>query len=853
MKKIIALILALSLFGTSALAFSSSTLSQFGMNFSEDDSRLVLRVEFIDNILKLLFIEPQSSSPQVFSDVKETDSVYGIIMAAYDAGIIHGEPGMEFRPEEPVTYEEAIRILVDILNYDSYIGAGETYQSVASMIKLTDGIKYNNTAYVNEKDMSKLILNAIDIPMFEIKYDNIHHIQVEGKTLLEKNNIHKGRGIVQGVNRTAVDPGIKTGPKFVTIGSELFQTDGKNYDEYLGCSVDYLYHDDHGNYTLISMELSSETEIKTIQLDDVDSCQNRTLYYYVNNKLKRAQFSSDVSIIYNGAPIEKMTEALFLGDNGFIKLISSDGSSMYDTVIITKYEDYFVDVVDVKNEIVYDKYNVENGLQRSLDLSNIDDDKIVDKNGKSVEISDISKYNVLSVLIKDNGEIEKVIVNSTSIEGVIRKVQSTDNYILIDKTGYKGTDILFNNENISVTLSGTFYLNANNMIAGIYIENKGETQYGYIRKVWENEGGGSLGARILTTDNQTKVFEFKNKFSIDGERDNHSLTKLEGVLSDSNGFLPQVIRYSTDSEGRISYLDTVKSNGKGQYDSLKNIYEKKSNIRFRNAASNFGNHLLIGADTIMFRVPDETDPLLRGTYAASKYRVITKADLIAELPYTVAGYTSKENQLLPELIVNYAVTNQIKTSSPICVVTEVNAALNADGDEVICISYISMDGEDEAVLESKDVIDGEINIKEGDVIRVAKNAGGEIEFLQYIYSIDDEMDDTTNFRSSVANSALDAHASFILTKGYLFKKVDNVIALARKSVIESGEELTLDDMVTYDASSTVVIIYDSSRQYNKAYIGNIAELVECVNGNLGDFVICHTNNSALKTIYVIKK
>lgn len=849
MKKIIALILALSLSGTSAFAFSSNTLSQLGMNFSGDNSRLVLRVEFIEDILKLLSIEPKSTSPQVFNDVKETDSSYGIVMAAYDAGIIHGEPGLKFRPDEPVTYEEAIRVFVDILKYDTYVRAGETYQSVAAQINLTEGIKYNNTAYVDEKDMSKLFFNAMDIPMFEITYEGGHSVQTQGETILEKYDIYKGKGVVRSVEETALDSGIKTGKGFITIKSERFQISNENYDEYLGCCVEYLYHDDHGDYTLIAMELSSKTEIKTVQLYDVAAYQKKVLSYYENNKTVKAKLNGNVSIIYNGAPIEKMTNNLFSGDNGFIKLISNN-SSAYDTVIITKYDDYFVDTINVKEKIVYDRYNQSNGLQRSLDLSMVDEDKIVNEKGKNVDLGSISKYSVLSAMIRENGEVEKVIVNSSSIEGVITGIQS-DDYIDIGKESYKGTKSLFNNEDLSPSIVGTFYLNANGMIAGAYVENRSETQYGYIRKVWRDEDNECLEARIFTSDNEMRDFRIKQKFSIDGVRSSYSIDELTKTLSDSYGFLPQVIRYSTDTEGKISYIDTLAQSNKGTYDVLKKSYSKTSGVRYRQNASTFGNHLLIGENTVIFRVPDETNAADRGSFDESKYNVVTKSDFVVDSPYTVEGYTTRQDRLVPELIVNYAAASEIKPTSPICVVTKVNDAVNLDGDVVKAIRYISIDGDGEGVPESDAVIDDKIELRVGDVIRVGKNSDGEIEVLQYIYSIADGKNDTTEFHDSVANSPVDNHLQFSVTKARVYKKHDNVISLAREDVINAGDKLNFDDMAIYNTAYASVIIYDRERK-NKVYSGELADIVECTNGELGDFVICYTNYSQLKTIYVIK-
>jgi len=243
--------------------------------------------------------------------------------------------------------------------------------------------------------MTKMFLNAMDIPMPEIKITNGQvEYSLDGDTVLERNyDVKKGRGIVRSAGEYALDENALTGKDYVVIEDEVFSAGGKDFGKYLGMKVDYFYTEDDGDLTVVAMEKSKQSEVYDFKLYEMERYENRKVYYITEKgKEKNIKLSEDVYILYNGSVITKFSEELFFGDNGNIKFICNDGD-LCDVVIINEYDDYFVDSIDLKNSVIYDKYNKDSKTKqaRSLDLSELDEEDIVMANGKVSGIDTVNK------------------------------------------------------------------------------------------------------------------------------------------------------------------------------------------------------------------------------------------------------------------------------------------------------------------------------------------------------------------------------------------------------------------------------------------------------------------------------
>ncbi len=105
----------------------------------------------------------------VFGDVNKSHWASGYINAAYNSKIINGNEDGTFRPEDKVTYQEAVKMLVSLLGYapqaDMIGGYPEGYLETARRHGLTSGVELGSENPCTRGDVFILAENALDIPL----------------------------------------------------------------------------------------------------------------------------------------------------------------------------------------------------------------------------------------------------------------------------------------------------------------------------------------------------------------------------------------------------------------------------------------------------------------------------------------------------------------------------------------------------------------------------------------------------------------------------------------------------------------------------------------------------------------
>ena len=124
----------------------------------------------IQNQEELTFsIEPETQSVYKYPDVSETHWAYQYIKSAKACGIIEGDENGNFNPENNVTNEEVIKMVVALLGYspmaDTRGGYPAGYTATAAQIGLTKDMQFEVDSPAIRKDVAKIICNALDTPI----------------------------------------------------------------------------------------------------------------------------------------------------------------------------------------------------------------------------------------------------------------------------------------------------------------------------------------------------------------------------------------------------------------------------------------------------------------------------------------------------------------------------------------------------------------------------------------------------------------------------------------------------------------------------------------------------------------
>lgn len=106
-----------------------------------------------------------------FKDIPENHWAIKYINNAKVVGIVDGDEHDNFKPEEEITYNEVIKMMVSVLGYspmaDVRGGYPDGYVVVATQLGLTKSLSIKNDNAASRNDVAILINNALDIPIMQ--------------------------------------------------------------------------------------------------------------------------------------------------------------------------------------------------------------------------------------------------------------------------------------------------------------------------------------------------------------------------------------------------------------------------------------------------------------------------------------------------------------------------------------------------------------------------------------------------------------------------------------------------------------------------------------------------------------
>jgi len=193
MKKILALVLALTLaLGTFSFA-AAAPEDVVGTDYEDAVVRLmalgiidgfpdgtykpdepVTRAQFAKIIVSALGVgeaAQYAAGATKFADVPADHWATGYINVAVDVGVINGYPDGTFKPENQVTFAEAIKMIVAALGYtpkaEAMGGYPGGYLAVAAEKEITDGVNVKGTLSANRGAVAMMVDNSLEVNLME--------------------------------------------------------------------------------------------------------------------------------------------------------------------------------------------------------------------------------------------------------------------------------------------------------------------------------------------------------------------------------------------------------------------------------------------------------------------------------------------------------------------------------------------------------------------------------------------------------------------------------------------------------------------------------------------------------------
>lgn len=706
------------------------------------------------NALGLADVAESSNYPTKYPDVVENHWANGYINVATNQKLVIGDDTGTFRPDDTITYAEAMTILVRVIGHEPSALSKGGYPAGFLVVGTENNLNRNAVAASNDPATRSLVaqmtFNALTVKMMEqTGYGDDPVYSVVDKTLLA-NKLHtqKITGQVVATNQTKLEGTGALKKDEVQVGDTVYKlADGVEATNLLGYNVVfYLREDDHGDeYVILMRPEETKNSSMTISADNIEKIEDgearKTLYYWKDKdsdkKESEAYIANDAKLIYNGKAEQLDNSLINLnGKAGKVNLLDTDRDNKYDLVFVTEYKNVVVEEVMPSTGKIIDKYGAPT---ITLDPNDEDLDYRIEKGGEAINVTDLTEWDVLSVAESKDKSIYRIIAVKEAVEGKVTELR--DDEVKIGGNTYK----VANNYTRDIALEdeGLFYLDAEGKIAAVDASSRISSNYAYLVNAAMQGGvSDSLEIRLFTKDGETVTITAADKVRVNGASGQNAQQVLE-ALSEDGKVKNQLITFEKNSDGKLVSIHTAKDNTQtGAAD--KNSFTMNKTLTdavYKSATGKVGD-VNVNSSTIIFDIPaDSGSP---EDFAIRDYTMFEN-----DTPYNAVVFDMEEDYTAKAMIVtntNY----QANAESSVAVVTDITTTKN-DQNVIVDKLYALQDGKKiELLATEKDMLvkgeNGEA-LQKGDVIQYKTNTKNEVSTIRVLLDISAK---DTQFESSPA-------------------------------------------------------------------------------------------------------
>lgn len=796
-KRIIVMILCVAIFASMqvfALEFPDVTdenknaeaidvLSSLGIIKGYEDGQFkpdkeVTRAELTSLLMRLLNLSITGTevADSGYVDVANNHWAVYDIKTASGMGIIKGFGDGNFGPEQSVTFEQAVKMVVAMLGYESLAidkgGWPDGYVAQGRDLGLLKNAEMTQTEPAPRKIIAQILYNALNVDLMAKKTTDSgqesYYIKKDQNVMTEYMKISKIEGMVTANSITRLDEeASELADDEVEIDvdgdSERYKvgnnTQAKNM---IGLSVvAYVKYDEY-NVDQIIQHIMAKSRITEVKFDakEISKLTSSKLTVVNNDTGKTTEYKiqDDAVIMYNG----KFLDSKYISDAkptiGSVKLV--DSGPGYNYIEIESYKNYLVKSVDTSNYLIYIDNSVGNVSESSIYVpvkDELDYSIKITKGTSDIQLSSIRKGNIISVKQGHESQTNgiqniEILVSDTKKSGKI--TEENENTVSIDSKSYEisssieGTDLA---KKIVYNASGTFYLDAFGDIAYAEFSTGDSYKYGFVIRAGVKAGNDEEPGTIRMLEYSTgsvKTYDMHTKVIVDGSSksdhnevvdalkdaaatfaaDRKSSDVMDDISEDdaSTWSFSQPIKYLVNSQGAISEIITVNTDVD---DEMKLVaYESdatynSTNKYFRDDSSN--TIAKIDSKTLVLDIPNDrydTGSYIKRTYSYfknyAKYDIQIVGTNASGAANIVIAYESNLDK-----DVNY--------STPTYVVKD-RSDVYEDGENKTKLTLVNFQtgAEDTKYCSNPDYI---ADVEIGDVIRFGTDSQGEVNENVYIY------------------------------------------------------------------------------------------------------------------------
>lgn len=756
----------------------------------------VTRAQMAAIICRTLGYEDQaaaSTGTTNFYDVPASHWASGYINIAESLQIVNGYGNGAFGPEDQVTYEQAIKMIVVALGYELDAQAKGGWSTGYLAVAAREGITKNSNGTVGSPaargTIAVLVYNSLEVPLMDQdtwtpsgKEDEFTKLQ---ETVLSRYlDVTKIEAVVATVPYATFANSGYTADADLTVsfegeGAKYYGFSGKTYkalsfwgeedtpedleydatyvpeinnmagkkvvayvgneeDEELGAKAVYAVAEKQG--------ANKVTVLSATQLTANDDDELVIEYREVGSKTKKTldlAAAIEPSINFGRETSEEISNtdelAALVAEGGIITLISNDANSKIDKIFITKYSAEAV-IEEVSEEDGLISFESFTGTDELLDIDTEDEDVlyIVIKDGAVATVADIAANDTVSVVGGENGFYDETFnlyyVSSKTVTGKVDEYSASD--VTIAGEDYEWSPLsIYESSNDLAKKEGIFFLNVDGQIA--YADATANKNYGIV--IAAGTEGRKNMIEVVLADGTSAIYELADKAKFgEASTDDDVLTALKDLLGEeSNG-------WDAAAEDEITGLVfniTIKD---GKVKELVNeaaVAEDVTDREYDEENMEYGA-LSFNDSTVVISLADIEDGV---AVEASDIKVGKVADFFVDgegNDFVLTAYDYDNNDVAG-LVIGTGLTSAIAQDSAAVIVTGYKTKL-VDDDEAFVINGFQ-DGKavSYTILDEDVAADAEVaDFAKGNIILVgAANAEGMITDYEVLYTREDGLED----------------------------------------------------------------------------------------------------------------
>ena len=548
-------------------------------NFNPDNT--ITRAESAAVIVRLLGLEEAAAGAAgatQFVDVAADHWGSGYINMAAQSGIIAGYGDGNFGPEDAVTYEQFVKMLVCALGYEPKALTKGTYPTgyliAAKEMKLTKGVSGSAGQEAARAIVAELAYNALDINLMEQSGwgSDISYDVVAGKTLLsEKLEIYKVEATLNSiVDVEKVKLTVEGGDDYVCPTNSDLVIDGTDGLTVLAADIDAslvgypveAYLAESGKkapkFELVAVAKDSDNVVLDLAGEDCTVAGDKSTVTYTDADDEDVVLDVSATGMYiNGEWVANLTGLTNGADMAYEFVLNEDEDAIL-TIFATQYKTAMVSKYDAARERIVLKNTVDGSKYIKLDEDTLEDMTytLVDVNGAAVEPADLTEDAVLT--IKKNTTSIDMVVSTATVEGKVTATSKDEDnvtmYTIGDTKYYKSAAIaLFNN--FAIKDEGTFYLDAAGKIVNFEAA-ESTANYAWVYRAQAVAGTDDYTIKVLDKDGlNTYTLAYDTKIDT-GATDKVYADVAYALVTGIHVFGSAGVIEDTDVEGNFFEIET---------------------------------------------------------------------------------------------------------------------------------------------------------------------------------------------------------------------------------------------------------------------------------------------------------